>query len=190
MKHSNIRKLLKDSQNTWIHTQAVFTDKDLLIKSYQVMQRWEETYMKSLAAIATSNGGNVLEVGFGLGISAGYIQNYNNIKSHTVIEAHPTVIASAKEKFKAELASGRMNLLESFWEDITPTLPEKSFAGILFDTCPLDSGVEFFHFFPFFKEAYRLLEDNGVLTYFSDEATDISQQHREELHNAGFTNIE
>ncbi|OGH41876.1 MAG: hypothetical protein A3H79_03970 [Candidatus Levybacteria bacterium RIFCSPLOWO2_02_FULL_36_8b] len=60
---------------------------------------------------------------------------------------------------------------------------------MLFDSCPLDSGVEFFQFFPFFKEAYRLLKDDGIFTYFSDEVRGISKKHREKLTQAGFQNI-
>lgn len=183
------RRYSDQSHQSWKETQPEYTEKSLLIKSYQVMQRWEDGYMKSLAAIATSRGGNVLEVGFGMGISAGYIQKSKKINIHTVIECHPAVIGFAKKMFANELQSGRMRLLEGFWEDVTPNLPDKSFDGILFDSCPLDSGVEFFQFFPFFEEAYRLLKDDGIFTYFSDEATEISEEHIRELKGAGFTNI-
>lgn len=189
MKNPKLHKYSDESRASWLKTQPLFTEKSLLIKSYQVMQRWEDGYMKSLAAIATSQGGNVLEVGFGMGISAGYIQKSKKIQSHTVIECHPAVIASAKSRFKKELASGRMKLLEGFWENVTPNLPDKSYDGILFDSCPLDSGVEFFQFFPFFQEAYRLLKDDGIFTYFSDEATEISKVHKKELTQVGFQNI-
>lgn len=182
----NIRKYSRDTQEDWVHTKPKFTKKSLLIKNYQVMQRWEDGYMKSLAAVATSRGGDVLEVGFGMGISAKYIERYKKIKTHTVIECHPEVIASAKKMFGKELASGKMRLLEGFWEDITPNLPDGSFDGILFDSCPLDAPVEFFQFFPFFSEAYRLLRKGGVFTYFSDEPRDISAKHRAELIEAGF----
>lgn len=184
-----LKKYAESSYQEWVTINPVFTEKSLLIKNYQVMQRWEDGYMKSLAAIATSRGGSVLEVGFGLGISAGYIQRSKKIKTHTVIEAHPAVIASAKVKFASELESGRMKLLEGFWEEITPQIPDKSFDGILFDSCPLDSGVEFFQFFPFFIEAFRLLKDDGIFTYFSDEATEISELHRIELETAQFKNL-
>lgn len=184
------RRYSQQSHKSWQETKPIFAEKSLLIKSYQVMQRWEDGYMKSLAAITTSRGGNVLEIGFGMGISAKYIQRSKKIKSHTVIECHPAVIEFAKEKFSKQLKSGRMKLLEGFWEDITPDLPDRSYDGILFDSCPLDSGVEFFQFFPFFEEAYRLLKDDGIFAYFSDEATEISPEHRKELETAGFKNID
>lgn len=189
MKNKSLRKYSRDTQKSWINTNAVFTDKDLLIKNYQVMQRWEDNYMKSLATIATSLGGRILEIGFGLGMSAGYIERSKKMVEHVVIECHPDVIKSARGKFSKEFRSGRMKLLEGFWEDVTAKLPDKSFDGILFDSCPLESGVEYFQFFPFFKEAFRLLKDDGVFTYFSDEAKEISKKHLKELREAGFRNI-
>ncbi len=190
MNNLRLRKYSDESHVSWVNTKPIFTEKTLLIKSYQVMQRWEDNYMKSLAAIATSRSGNVLEVGFGMGISALYIQKSSKIHSHTIIECHPAIIAVAKKRFKKELGSGRMKLLEGFWENITPKLKDKIFDGILFDSCPLVSGVEFFQFFPFFQEAYRLLKDDGVFTYFSDEVKKISPEHERELKTAGFKNIQ
>lgn len=38
-------------------------------------------------------GGDILEIGFGMGISAGHIQA-NSITSHTIVENHPQVIES------------------------------------------------------------------------------------------------
>lgn len=186
MKKGNLKHYSKESQQSWIKTKPVFTEKSLLIKSYQVMQRWEDNYMKSLASVTTSRGGNVLEVGFGLGMSARFIEKSKKVKSHTVIECHPAVIANAKKIFAKEIKTGKMKLLEGFWEDITPKIPDESFDGILFDSCPLDSGVEFFQFFPFFVEAHRLLKKGGVFTYFSDEAREISKKHQHELIKAGF----
>lgn len=189
MKKTNLRRYSDRSHKSWLETPAVFTKTDLLIKNYQVMERWEDNYMKSLASIATSHGGNILEVGFGLGMSARFIEQSKKIKTHTIIEAHPDVIKTAKKYYKNEIEAGRVILLHGFWEDITPQLKDKSFDGILFDSCPLDSGVEFFQFFNFFSEAYRLLKDDGIFTYFSDEAKEISKPHINELKKAGFLNI-
>ena len=155
----------------------------------QIMQDWESPYMEALAKIATSMGGNVLEVGFGMGISAGFIQKSRKIKTHTIIECHPLMIQSAENKFAKQIKSGRLILQKGFWEDVTKHIPDKSFDGILFDSCPLDKEVEFFQFFPFFQEAFRLLKDDGVFTYFSDESKEISKDHLMELEKAGFKNI-
>ncbi len=155
----------------------------------QIMQSWETAYMKRLSEISTSKGGHVLEVGFGMGISANFIEKSRKIKTHTVIECHPLMIDSAKKKFRKQIKSGKFILKEGFWEDITKKIPSESFDGILFDSCPLDSEVEFFQFFPFFKEAFRLLKDGGIFTYFSDEPLNISDRHLKELKKAGFKNI-
>lgn len=192
-----VGKYSKNTKEKYLKT-GIELDDDQLIMQFpkgkkqltnQIMQKWETPYMKQLAKIATSEGGQVLEVGFGMGISAGFIQESKKIDSHTVIECHPLVIASAKKKFPKAIQTKRMRILKGFWEDVTKTLPDKSFDGILFDSCPLDKEVEFFQFFPFFKEAFRLLKDDGTFTYFSDEPKIISTEHKKLLKKAGFKDI-
>ena len=60
----------------------------------EVMMDWEDTLMSASAAYVTENGGDILEIGFGMGISAGYIQSHS-ISSHTIIENHPEIIPLA-----------------------------------------------------------------------------------------------
>merc|ERR1719350_12085 len=62
----------------------------LLIDGHPVMSSWEQPYMAKLAQVATQKGGRVLEVGFGLGLSATAIQSYN-IEEHVIIEANAGV---------------------------------------------------------------------------------------------------
>jgi guanidinoacetate N-methyltransferase len=152
----------------------------------QIMQTWERPYMRRLSDVATSRGGAVLEIGYGMGISASFIQQAPSLSTHVVIECHPAICAQARKRWRTALRRGRMNILEGFWEDVTPSLQSESFDGILFDSCPLDKDIELFHFFPFFHEAYRLLKGDGVLTYFSDEPRGLSQRHRRYLRAAGF----
>ena len=182
----------------FIHTTPSLDEKELVMVLEkkgkkivnQIMQAWETSYMKELAKIATSKGGNVLEVGFGMGISAGFIEKSKKIKTHTVVECHPLMIQSAKKKFAKQIQSKKFILKEGFWEDVTKKVPNESFDGILFDSCPLDQEVEFFQFFPFFKEAFRLLKKDGIFTYFSDEPLKLSKRHVVELTKAGFKNID
>ena len=140
----------KKSKIDWVKINPQFKEKELTIKGYQVMQRWEDNYMKSLATVATSCGGNTLEVGFGMGISCGYILRSKKTKSHVVIECHPQVIKNGERMYARYIKSKKLKILKGFWEDICPKLPSNHFDGILFDSCPLESGVEFFQFLPFY----------------------------------------
>jgi len=177
-------------KSAWLNHNTKYSDEELLINGFQVMQSWEDPYMRELANVATTNGGDVLELGFGMGISAGYIQKSNKIKRHFIIDCHPKVIRKAQKMFKDRIQAEEMVLIQSFWEDIIGKFKDNSFDGILFDTGPIDKETEFFHFFPFFNEAHRLLRGGGVFTYFSDEPTEFSKQHLKKLHSAGFKQID
>ena len=64
-------------------------------QTLEVMMDWEDTIMSASAAYACEGGGDILEIGFGMGISATYIQAHT-INSHTIIENHPQVILKAQ----------------------------------------------------------------------------------------------
>lgn len=171
----------------WKTEKATFTENELIIQGHPVMERWEENYMEELAAIASSQGGDVLEIGFGMGISAEFIQTHD-IKTHTIIEANEDVFLML-EQFAKESARPIKSLL-GFWQDVTKTLPDASFTGILFDTYPLTKEEIHQNHFTFFEEAYRLLQPGGTLTYYSDEIDTFGESHIAKLQNAGFKNIE
>lgn len=171
----------------WRDAPALFTDDELVIQGHPVMERWEDEYMKELAVIATSNGGTVLEVGFGMGISAGYIQS-QKIDAHIIIEANEAVFATLTDF--AKNSNQPVKPLLGFWQDVTKSLPDQSITGILFDTYPLTEEEIHQNHFTFFEEAYRLLRPGGILTYYSDEIDDFSQPHLDKLQAAGFKNIE
>jgi guanidinoacetate N-methyltransferase len=183
-------QIMNVKQQKWIQEEAIYTPDQLNINGVEVMQDWEIPYMKKLASIATSNGGQVLELGFGLGLSAGFIQKSIEIQKHTIIEAHPKVIEFAYKKFPEALSTGRMEIVQGFWEDVSSRFDDESFDGILFDTVPLeptDAGT--FHQHQFFKEAGRLLKNSGTFTYFSRVATEIPEAHQKQLQEAGFSKI-
>ena len=95
-----------------------------------VMHRGETSLMNKLAEIVTKNGGDILELGFGMHISADAIQSNPNVTSHTIIEVHPEIyriaLLWAKNKPNTRILLGD-------WIDILPTLDQK-FDGILHDT--------------------------------------------------------
>ncbi|PLX29071.1 hypothetical protein C0581_00170 [Candidatus Parcubacteria bacterium] len=173
----------------WQKEPAHFTDESLFIAGHHVMDRWETKYMEKLSHIATQNGGHVLELGFGMGISAELIQKTKRAKTHTIIECHPEVAARCKEKYAQEIKDGKIILVEGFWEDVIDDLKDASYDGILFDTYPLTEEQVHKNHFWFFKDAYRLLKKGGVLTYYSDEEKNYSDEHLVKLHEAGFNHI-
>jgi guanidinoacetate N-methyltransferase len=171
----------------WKDEQATFTNDELVIQGHPVMERWEDSYMKELADIAASQGGIVLEVGFGMGISAEYIQMHD-IENHMIIEANDDVFV-ALMRFAKESARP-ITPLHGFWQEITSTIPDGTLSGILFDTYPLTKEEVHQNHFSFFHEAYRMLKKGGVLTYYSDEIDGFSEAHLSKLREAGFTNIQ
>jgi hypothetical protein len=69
-----------------------FTDTQILDTEigWEVMSEWEDPIMVKHGEIVTKNGGDILEFGFGMGISATHIQSHD-INSHTIIEINDDV---------------------------------------------------------------------------------------------------
>jgi guanidinoacetate N-methyltransferase len=151
----------------WQQAPAVFSEHRLEILGQAVMEDWETPYMERLAAIATMNGGTVLEVGYGMGISAGFIQGHP-IERHIIIEANKDVAR-----------------LEGLWEDVIENVTDESVDGILFDSYPLSDDELYQNHFPFFSFAFRKLR-GGTFTYYSDEVRTFSRPHITRLLAAGF----
>ena len=66
-------------------------------ESYNVMMDWEKPIMKQSAEFVTHGGRaqTILELGFGMGLSANFIQEYSP-DLHTIIEYHPGIAARAQ----------------------------------------------------------------------------------------------
>jgi spermidine synthase len=108
-----------------------------------IMHRSEDRAMRELARLACQNGGDILEIGFGMGISAGYVQS-NPITSHTIIELHPDIHARAliwaKDKPNVTVILGD-------WYSILPSM-NRVFDGVLHDTYGEVNFREFFKVVP------------------------------------------
>jgi guanidinoacetate N-methyltransferase len=171
----------------WRDLPVSLSRRRLEIAGHPVMEAWEREYMKRLASTAASKPRRVLEIGFGMGLSARFLQNYD-IEEHVIIEANREVYQSLLA-FAAE-AKQKVVPVFGFWEDITSSLPEESFSAILFDTYPLKQEEIHRNHFSFFEESYRLLEKGGIFTYYSDEAITFSRSHLRALRRAGFRDIQ
>tara|TARA_R100000231_G_scaffold139603_1_gene121544 strand:+ start:1490 stop:2029 length:540 start_codon:yes stop_codon:yes gene_type:complete len=95
---------------------------------FEVMMDWEDSLMSASAAYVTENGGDILEIGFGMGISAGYMHSHS-IDSHTIVENHPQIIPKA-----IEWASDKPNVtvVSQSWYDVKDSLGQ--FDGVFYDT--------------------------------------------------------
>ncbi|KAH6643904.1 arginine N-methyltransferase 2 [Boeremia exigua] len=99
-----------------------------------VMMEWETTLMqRSAELLAPAPGLRVLNVGHGMGIIDGILQE-KQPKSHHIIEAHPDVLKRMKEQGWDKKPG--VVIHEGRWQDIVPGLVEKGdlFDGIYFDT--------------------------------------------------------
>ena len=133
------------------------TDRIIDENGYIVMMSWEDPIMKKYAEIVCRNGGDILEIGFGMGISANYIQN-QDIKSHTIIEIHPEVARRAREWAKDKSTA---IIIEDDWYDIIDDL--KTYDGIFYDAF-LDPNKR-----KVCKCATeKLLKKDGIFTFYNE----------------------
>jgi hypothetical protein len=103
-----------------------------------VMHIGEKRLMDVFAEIGCSNGGHILEIGFGMNLSADAIQN-RNVLSHTIIEIHPEIFEKAVEWSKGKK---NVKLVLGDWEDVIPKLNTK-FDGVLHDAFGLETSYKF-----------------------------------------------
>ena len=121
------------------------------------MMDWEAPIMSASAAYICQNGGDILEIGFGMGISAGYIQSHS-INSHTIIENHPDVIPKAQA-----WASGKSNvtIVTGSWYDVKNDL--STYDGLFYDTWGDDNMDQFS------SSLSSLIKVGGVATWWNNE---------------------
>ena len=112
----------KDNTLTFSNTKIVDTIMDM-----EVMMSWEAPIMEKSAEYICSSKGDILEIGFGMGICSDYIQA-QGVNSHTIIEIHPQII----ERLNT-WATGKSNVtvIEGDWSTITLN---STYDGIFLDT--------------------------------------------------------
>ena len=118
---------------TYISQSLTFTSDAILLSSSisdqtQTYMDWEDQILSASAAYITENGGDILEIGFGMGISANYIQSHS-IDTHTIVENHPDIIPKAQE-----WANNKSNvtIITGSWYDVKDNL--STYDGIFYDT--------------------------------------------------------
>ncbi|EEQ31863.1 Arginine N-methyltransferase 2 [Microsporum canis] len=134
-----------------------------------VMMAWEMDIMdKSARALLPTPGLRVLNIGHGMGIVDGILQNLKP-SAHHIVEAHPAVIADMKSKGWHEKTG--VTIHESKWQDILPKLATE---GVMFDAIYYDTFAESYSDFRDFASEHviALLEPEGRWSFFNGMGAD------------------
>jgi len=129
----------------------------------EVMMNWEAVIMEKSAEYVCHNNGDILEIGFGMGICSDYIQS-QGVNSHTIIEIHPEII----EKLKI-WAEGKSNvtIIEGDWSSVEDL---STYDGIFIDTYGDDNWSDFKDF------ALAKAKSGAKITYWNN-FTDKRNEH-------------
>ncbi len=165
--------------------QLVFNERDNNTPAADdIMEQWQLPIMQKMVDLATKNAGDILEIGYGRGVSAAMIQQHP-ISSHSIVECVPAIVTRCHQ-WAEEQSINNLTVFEGRWEDV-----QQSFAlydGVFFHTYPMD-GEEYAQTVrnsatlaePFFPVAARHLKPGGVFTYFSNEMDSLSRAHQRAL---------
>lgn len=151
----------------------------------EIMEDWQRPMMLAMAEQVAASHGDVLEIGFGRGVSATMIQDLG-VKSHTIIEFSDFVVDNYFQPWRAKYPNQDIQLIKGKWQDVQGQLPD--FDGVFFHAVPTNENefMEYMvnsitfaeHFFP---AAAQLLRTGGVFTYLSTEIDSLSRRHQRAL---------
>ncbi len=202
----------RDEQRQWLLNQALHELRDDLdhlnsiaerfvrgatdtIKEYDIAQRalsddeimedWQTPIMKAMAKEVTHGHGDILEIGFGRGVSAEMIQA-KGVRSHTIIESNDHSVNHYFRPWRDRHQDQDIQVVHSRWQDALDQLG--TYDGIFFHAFPLDDAefietvVQSITFAEhFFATAASLLRQGGVFTYLTTEIDSMSRRHQRAL---------
>lgn len=158
-----------DGPGSFEAMRADITANRLTIGGYHVMESWETPVMQGMVDDLRIGGeSDVLEIGFGLGISAAQIAE-KTPRSYTVIELHPDV-ADRAEEWAAGSAIQSTTVVRNAYQSAAPRMQDNSFDAIFFDPYPNDAHEWALMQSDFMPTAHRLLRPKGRLAYLPMEA--------------------
>jgi len=122
----------RDDGAAFLASQLKSTD-DMLVdeQGNAVMMAWETDIMKrSAQALLPHAGMRVLNIGFGMGIFDSFVREASPAE-HTIVEAHPHVLARLQKDHWEELPGVR--ILAGRWQDLVDAIQEKEYDAIYYD---------------------------------------------------------
>jgi spermidine synthase len=121
-----------------------------------IMMEWEREIMRDAAKLICQNGGDILNVGFGMGIIDTYIEEHRP-RTHWIIEAHPDI--QRKMMQEGWLKKPHVRCIFKPWQEVIQYLPK--FDGIYFDTW--DDHQDNFD-----RNVHNLLKEDGIFSFFNN----------------------
>eukprot|EP01083_Nonionella_stella_P178065 627931_1 len=151
-----------------------FEASSLQIDGHPVMEEWETPYMQEFAKVTCNqkencNNKRVLEIGFGLGISAKAIfeeLNKGTNNTHYVIELNNNVFQRLQEHAQ-KVSNINVDIVPchgSSYEQIEK-FEDNYLDGVFYDTYPMSKEDQHIHQFAFLKEARKKVKVGGRVTY-------------------------
>lgn len=147
----------------------------------QIMEEWQRPIMQAMAVIVTETHGDVLEIGFGRGVSAEMIQQ-RGVASHTIVEVSDAIIGRF-QRWRSHYPDRDIRVIHGRWQDVVDQMGR--YDGVFFHTYPMSEdeyleqvvrSVTFAgHFFP---TAARVLRPGGIFTYLTNEIDSFSRAHQ------------
>lgn len=164
---------IQDGMALWVKNTA---------SNHDLIESWQEPIMQAMAKIVGETHGDVLEIGFGLGVSSTMIQK-EYVRSHTIIECNHSVIERHFNNWNQQFHDRDIRLVKGLWQDTIHDLGK--FDGIFFHTYPLNAE-EYMNYVNasvtfaahFFATAAAHLKPNGVFTYLTHEIDSFSRAHQ------------
>jgi hypothetical protein len=159
--------------------------KDRLLKFYdnkivdtvrytEVMMDWEAPIMEKSAEYICQSKGDILEIGFGMGICSDYIQA-QGVNSHTIVEIHPQIIEKLKEWV---IGKDNVIIVEGDWY----TSELSAYDGIFLDTYGDDNFMKLKEF------TMDHANNNAHITYWNNEQSKENKYNFDNI-SWGYLNI-
>jgi len=151
----------------YLNHKLTYTEDGKLLDAFghAVMMDWEDEIMKRQASSICQKGGDILNVGFGMGIIDTYIEEHRP-RTHWIIEGHPDVQRKIIED--GWLKKPHVKVIFKPWQEVLYHLPK--FDGIYFDTWA--EGQEEFD-----AHVHNILKPDGVYTFFNNPRGDEKGIH-------------
>ena len=176
----------KYNKEDWSKSNIQLTDEHLFINGELIMNKDETPIMHKLGKLIGEHGGDVLETGYGMGISTKIIDCYPNVKTHTIIEANENVY-QVLLKYSKE---SKVDIIPqcAYFEDWIKTVPDNTYDAVFYDTFPLEDEDKYINGAIYtrkvYEDIYRVLKPGGLFSYFGNWF--IREEDKQFLIKSGF----